>query len=61
MTATQIATNKLTLKCCGVSSAYSERKQCVNGCFLIPKKQATQSVIAKFASVHFQLKSEQAN
>ena len=25
-----------------------------------PKKQATQSVIAKFASAHFQLKSEQA-
>jgi hypothetical protein len=25
------------------------------------KKQATQSVIAKFASAHFQLKSEQAN
>jgi hypothetical protein len=32
-----------------------------NGCVLTPKKQATQSVIAKFASAHFQLKSEQAN
>jgi hypothetical protein len=47
MTATQILTNKLALKCCGV---FSERKQCVNGCVLTPKKQATQSVIAKFAS-----------
>jgi outer membrane phospholipase A len=33
----------------------------INGCVLTPKKQATQSVIAKFASAHFQLKSEQAN
>jgi hypothetical protein len=61
MTATQILTNKLALKCCGVFSAYSEQKQCVNGCVLTPKKQATQSVIAKFASAHFQLKLEQAN
>jgi hypothetical protein len=53
--------NKLALKCSGVFSAYSEQKQCVNGCVLTPKKQATQSVIAKFASAHFQLKSEQAN
>ena len=52
MTATQILTNKLALKCCGVFSLIqkSERKQCVNGCVLTPKKQATQSVIAKFAS-----------
>jgi hypothetical protein len=42
-------------------SAYSEQKQCVNGFVLTPKKQATQSVIAKFESAHFQLKSEQAN
>jgi hypothetical protein len=63
MTATQILTtiNKLAFKCCAVFSAYSEQKQCVNGCALTPKKQATQSVIAKFASAHFQLKSEQAN
>jgi hypothetical protein len=39
MTATQILTNKLVLKkCCGVFSAYSEQKQCVNGCVLTPKK-----------------------
>ena len=57
MTATQILTNRLILKCCGVFSAYSEQKQCVNGCVLTPKKQATPSVIAKFASAHFQLKS----
>jgi hypothetical protein len=38
MTATQILTNKLALKCCGVFSAYSEQKQCVNGCVLTPKK-----------------------
>jgi hypothetical protein len=61
MSATQILTNKLALKCCGVFSAYSEQKQCVNGCVLTPKKQAKQSVIAKFASDHFELKSEQAN
>jgi hypothetical protein len=34
MTATQILTNKLALKCRGVFSAYSEQKQCVNGCVL---------------------------
>ena len=39
---------KLALKCCGVFSAYSEQKQCVNGCVLTPKRQATQTVIAKF-------------
>jgi hypothetical protein len=61
MTATQIVTNELTLKCCGVFSAYSKEKQFVNGCVLTPKKEATQSVIAKLASAHFQLKSEQAN
>jgi hypothetical protein len=61
MTATQIVTNKLALKCCWVFSANSKYKQCVNGCVLTPKKQATQSVIAKFAIAHFQLKSEQAN
>jgi hypothetical protein len=57
MTATQILTNKLAVKCCGVFFAYSEQKPCVNG-VLTPKNQATQSVIAKFASAHFQLNSE---
>jgi hypothetical protein len=31
------------------------------GVLTSPKKQATQSAIAKFASAHFQLKSQQAN
>ena len=62
MTATQIVTNKLALKCYGVFSAliFKIETMC-NGCVLTQKKQATQSVIAKLASAHFQLKSEQAN
>jgi hypothetical protein len=41
---------------CGVFSVYSEQKQCVNGCVLTPKKQATQSVIAKIYKCSFPTK-----
>jgi hypothetical protein len=57
MTATQLLTTNWIKMLRGFLCLFRRETMCK----WLQKKQATQSVIAKFASAHFQLKSEQAN